>query len=86
MSDAEQMKIPDEAVEAAARSLNDAFPQMWEKMPEWAREDERKAARAALEAALTHMLAGPHPTMSSAVTAASNAHIAICPQCQETFG
>jgi flagellar biosynthesis/type III secretory pathway protein FliH len=49
--------IPEAAVEAAARSLNDAFPQMWEKMPEWAREEERKTARAALEAAAPYMLA-----------------------------
>ena len=40
----------DEAVERAARALNNAFPLNWEKLPEWVREDERKTVRAVIAA------------------------------------
>jgi len=36
--------------------------------------------------ALTFYAEDRHPTMSSEVSAANNAHIAHCPQCQVTFG
>jgi hypothetical protein len=44
------MNIPDEAVEAAAQALRDAF--------DWGVTDFDKQARAALEAAAPHMMAG----------------------------
>jgi len=81
LSDGAGEVILDEAVYAAAFAV---YGSGFDGSPQ--KDAWLKDFRVALEAALPHMLAGPHPTMSSAVTAASNAHIAICPQCQETFG
>lgn len=39
-----------------------------------------------LRAALRLYADDQHPTMSSEVSAKNNAHIADCPQCQQTFG
>lgn len=76
--------IPEAAVEAAFQSMYAPGP----SNP--LSEDDAfllRQLRAALEAAAPHMLPlGPHPTWSSDVTPASNAHIAYCPQCQANFG
>lgn len=85
------MTISDEAVEAAAKAAYEAQMEdgdtPWEGYGRSSYLDYwRDQARAALEAALPYLLAGPHPTMSSEVSAANNAHIAVCPQCQITFG
>jgi len=98
MSENEKVKIPDAAVEAAARAMAPAAwgPSVWQfrahgetshEARDRVQQESLRDARAALEAAAPHMLAlGPHPTMSDYPTPAKNAHIATCPQCQETFG
>ena len=89
MSESKEV-IPDDAVEAAEAVLiahqrrdNSSCLCGWAKL---GLSHPLHQAFLVLEAAAPHMLAGPHPTMSSEVTAANNAHIAICPQCRETFG
>jgi hypothetical protein len=39
-----------------------------------------------IRAALVLYAEDRHPKMTDAITAASSAHVAACPQCQETFG
>lgn len=71
--------IPEAAVEAAVQASY--------RRNDWGDESRRKFIERALEAAAPHMLPlGPHPTWGSEVSPANNAHIAFCPQCQETFG
>lgn len=50
------MNIPEEAVEAAARSMSGA-PDKWERLPERFRSDYRECARHILDAAAPYLQA-----------------------------
>jgi hypothetical protein len=47
-----KLVIDDSTVERAARAMNSQFTLQWEKLPEWAREDECRIARTVLAAAV----------------------------------
>ena len=47
---ADAVMFSDEALERAARALNEQYTLEWDKLPEWAREDARRTARAVITA------------------------------------